>query len=138
MTFIAGAAWVAMGVALLGAAACAPDPEGWTLEPQESGSADYFGHLEHEKIMEEIVLMRREIGALRNELADLKTAGDGAASDGDANCGVIDPLDAARLYDGTAAATMTAYLTGTPPGLSAEGWLSPSIWDGLDLGGFWR
>ena len=139
MRLIAIAAWALLG-ALLGAAACAPDPQGWALEPQASGSEDYFGHLEHEKIMDEIALIRREIGALRGELAAMRAAADEVAEADEAVCGPVALLDVARLYGGAAAAaTMAAYLTGTPPAfMGAEGYLSPSIREGLDLDGFWR
>lgn len=65
-------------IAFLAIAACAPDPDGWSFS-EDKPRGDYFGHLEHSNMLEEIAalreemaLMREQMNALREEVGELR------------------------------------------------------------------
>lgn len=72
--------------ACLAVSACAPDPDGWAFE-EDKPRGDYFGHLEHSNMLEEIAalreemaLMREQMNALREEVGELRQVLDVSAA----------------------------------------------------------
>lgn len=87
-------------MAFLAIAACAPDPDGWSFN-EGKPRGEYFGHLEHSNMLEEIAalreemaLMREQLNALREEVGDLRQSLDVSAANLSAG---LDGLDSDEL-----------------------------------------